>query len=440
MIEFVTIAIFALSLLGCILLGIPVLAALVFGFFLFCGYGLYKGHSLAAVGRMALGGIKTVKSILFIFLLIGIITALWRSSGTIAYIVYHATTVFSPSTMLLSTFLLCSALSVLTGTAFGTSATMGVICATIARSMGIDPLLIGGAVLSGSYFGDRLSPMSTSALLVATITDTDIFYNIKRMIPMSIVPTALSCLIYFLLGQNAHSAGSTAEICTLFEENFTLNPWLLLPAIAIVVLSLCKIKVKITMLVSLLLAAILSLAVQDLSLIDLLRTALLGYTPASQPLAKLMAGGGILSMVNVCCIVCLSSTYAGIFKGTGLMNNIKHHLTALSRKITPFGGTMVTAIITIMIGCNQTLAIMLTCELCDEMDIDKETRAAYLENTAVIMAPLIPWAIACAVPLGAVNAPTTSIVAACYLYLLPLWNYLMVLFSRKKHPATKYPL
>ena len=437
MIEFVTIAIFALSLLGCILLGIPVLAALVFGFFLFCGYGLYKGHSLAAVGRMALGGIKTVKSILFIFLLIGIITALWRSSGTIAYIVYHATTVFSPSTMLLSTFLLCSALSVLTGTAFGTSATMGVICATIARSMGIDPLLIGGAVLSGSYFGDRLSPMSTSALLVATITDTDIFYNIKRMIPMSIVPTALSCLIYFLLGQNAHSAGSTAEICTLFEENFTLNPWLLLPAIAIVVLSLCKIKVKITMLVSLLLAAILSLAVQDLSLIDLLRTALLGYAPTSAPLAKLMAGGGILSMVNVCCIVCLSSTYAGIFKGTGLMNNIKHHLTALSRKITPFGGTMVTAIITIMIGCNQTLAIMLTCELCDEMDVDKGTRAAYLENTAVIMAPLIPWAIACAVPLGAVNAPTASIVAACYLYLLPLWNYLVVLFSRKKHPATK---
>ena len=437
MIEFVTIAIFALSLLGCILLDIPVLAALVFGFFLFCGYGLYKGHTLAAVGRMALDGIKTVKSILFIFLLIGIITALWRSSGTIAYIVYHAMSVFSPSTMLLSTFLLCSALSVLTGTAFGTSATMGVICATIARSMGIDPLLIGGAVLSGSYFGDRLSPMSTSALLVATITDTDIFYNIKRMIPMSIVPTLVSCLIYFLLGQNAHSIGSTAEICTLFEENFTLTPWLLLPAITIVVLSLCKVKVKITMLVSLILAAILSLAVQDLSLVALLRTALLGYAPASEPLAKLMAGGGILSMVNVCCIVCLSSTYAGIFKGTGLMNNIKHHLTALSRKITPFGGTMVTAIITIMIGCNQTLAIMLTCELCDEMDVDKETRAAYLENTAVIMAPLIPWAIACAVPLGAVNAPTTSIVAACYLYLLPLWNYLVVLFSRKNPPATK---
>ncbi len=437
MVEFIVIAIFALSLLGCILLDISVLAALVFGFFLFCGYGLYKGHGLAAVGRMALGGIKTVKSMLFIFLLIGIITALWRSSGTIAYIVYHATSVFSPATMLLATFLLCSVLSVLTGTAFGTSATMGVICATIARSMGLDPLLIGGAVLSGSYFGDRLSPMSTSALLVATITDTDIFYNIKRMIPMSIVPTLLSCFIYFLLGQNAHGAGSTESIRTLFEGNFALNVWLLLPAIAIVVLSLFKIKVKITMLVSLLLAAILSVAVQGLSITELLSTALLGYTPADPPLADLMAGGGILSMVNVCCIVCLSSTYTGIFKGTGLMNNIKHHLTALSRKITPFGGTLVTAIITVMIGCNQTLAIMLTNELCDEMKVDKETRAAYLENTAVIMAPLIPWAIACAVPLSAVNAPTASIVAACYLYLLPLWNYVVVLFSRKKHPATK---
>ena len=437
MIEFVTIAIFSLSLLGCILFSIPVLAALVFGFFLFCGYGLYKGHGLAAVGRMALNGIKTVKNILFIFLLIGMITAFWRSSGTIAYIVYHATAVFSPATMLLSTFVLCGALSVLTGTAFGTSATMGVICATIARSMGLDPILIGGAVLSGSYFGDRLSPMSTSALLVATITDTNIFANIKRMVPISIVPTILSCLTYFLLGQNAHSADSTTEICTLFEENFVLNPWLLLPAIAIVVMSLLKIEVKITMLVSIVFAVILSAAVQDLSFIELLRTALLGYAPTSEPLADLMAGGGIVSMVNVFCIVCLSSTYAGIFKGTGLMNNIKHHLTALSKKITPYGGTLLTSIITIMIGCNQTLAIMLTCELCDEMEEDKNRRADYLENTAVVLAPLIPWSIACAVPLGAVNGPTLSIVAACYLYLLPIWNYILVLHEKKKHPVSK---
>ena len=436
MIEFAVIAVFALSLLGCLLLDISLLVALVFGFFLFCGYGLYKGHTLAQLGRMAFSGIKTVKNILFLFILIGMITAFWRASGTIAYIVYYATTVFSPTTMLLSTFLLCAALSVLTGTAFGTAATLGVICATIARSMGLDPVLIGGAVLSGSYFGDRLSPMSTSALLVAAITDTDIFANIKRMIPTSIIPALLSCLVYFLCGQNAHSADSAASICALFEAHFTLTLWLLLPALAIVVLSLLKVSVKITMSISILLAIVLSMMVQGLTFSDVLSTALFGYQPAA-PLAEVMAGGGILSMTNVFCIIFLSSTYAGIFKGTELLKNSKHHLTALAEKLTPYGSTLLISVITAMIACNQTLAIMLTCELCDEMVENKETRAVYLENTAVVVAPLIPWSIAGAVPLTTIDAPTASIVAACYLYLLPLWNYLVVLFSRKKHPATK---
>ena len=436
MMEFAVLLVFALSLLLCLVLDISLLAARVFGFFLFCGYGLYRGHTLAAVGRMALSGIKTVKNILFLFVLIGMITAFWRASGTIAYIVYHATAVFSPATMLLSTFLLCSVLSVLTGTAFGTAATMGVICATIARSMGLDPILIGGAVLSGSYFGDRLSPMSTSALLVSTITGTDIYDNIRKMIPVSIVPALLSCVVYFFLGRSAHSAGSAAEICTLFEESFTLTPWLLLPALVIVVLSLCKVSVKITMSVSILLAAVLSAAVQGLSLTEILRMALLGYAPAEAALIPIMSGGGLLSMVNVFCIVCLSSTYAGIFKGTGLLNSIKHHLTALAETVTPYGSMLLTAIITVMISCNQTLAIMLTCELCDEMVADKTTRAAYLENTAVVIAPLVPWSIACAVPLHTVNAPALSIAAACYLYLLPIWNYILVLHGSRQRPVS----
>ena len=435
MAELVVLLVFTLSLLGCIIFGLPVLAALVFGFFLFCGYGLYKGHSLASVGRMALSGVKTVKTILIIFILLGMITAFWRSSGTIAYIVYHATKVFSPSTMLLSTFLLCSALSVLTGTAFGTSATMGVICATIARSMGLDPVFIGGAVLAGSYYGDRLSPLSSSALLVAAITDTDIFSNVKRMVPYSVVPTLLACAVYFFLGRNVHGAGNTEEICTLFEANFALTAWLLLPAIIIVVLSLFKVNVKITMSVSIIVAAVLSAAVQGTSFMELLRFAFFGYMPASADLVELMSGGGIFSMTNVFCVVCLSSTYAGIFKGTGLMNNIKHHLTALADKITPFGSTLLTAIITIMIACNQTLAVMLTCELCDEVVPDKETRAIYLENTAIILAPVIPWTVACTVPLTSVNAPTISVVAACYLYFLPIWHYITVLYHRKKHSA-----
>ena len=437
MLECIVLVLFALALLLCLLLDVSLLLALALGFFLFFGYALLRGHRLYAVLKMAFSGIKTVAPILLVFLLIGMITAFWRACGTIAYIVYHATAVFSPSTVLLATFLLCAALSVLTGTAFGTSATMGMICGTIAAGMGIHPALIGGAVMSGSYFGDRLSPMSTSALLVATVTGTDIFANIRRMIPPTVVPTVLSCLVYFLLGQASGDVNSAAEVCALFEAHFTLTPWLLLPAAVIVVLSLFKVRVKITLLVSLIFAVVLAVLVQGMPLPTLLRTALLGFTPTAEALAGLMSGGGIRSMLNVCCIILLSATYAGIFKNTGLVNSIKHRLTAVSKAITPFGGTLLTSAITAMISCNQTLAIMLSNELCDEIVEDGATRALYLENTAVIIAPLIPWSIACGVTLAAVNAPPLSVVAACYLYLLPLWQYAVVLWQRKKHPVTK---
>ena len=120
------------------------------------------------------------------------ITALWRASGTIAYIVYMGSKLISPSILILLTFLLCSILSVLIGTSLGTAATMGVICASIGKAMGVNPYYVGGAVLSGIYFGDRCSPMSTSALLITELTKTNLYTNIKLMIKTS-VSGAIAC-------------------------------------------------------------------------------------------------------------------------------------------------------------------------------------------------------------------------------------------------------
>ena len=119
---------------------------------------------------MALGGVKTVSGILLTFLVIGVLTAFWRASGTIPVIVCYASGLIRPSVFLLMSFLLNCGISFLTGTSFGTAATMGVICASMGSAMHISPVLTGGAVLSGAFFGDRCSPLSTSALLVATFS------------------------------------------------------------------------------------------------------------------------------------------------------------------------------------------------------------------------------------------------------------------------------
>ena len=423
MIEIGVLSAFAVSLVICIGYDISILAALVFGFFLFFGYGLYRKHSVKEMCALAFSGVKTVKNILITFLLIGIITATWRVCGTIPYIVYHATRICSPGVMVLITFLLCCLISALTGTAFGTAATMGVICTTMASSMGVPLVYSGGAVLAGSFFGDRCSPMSTSALLVSTVTGTDLYRNIGNMVKTSVVPFVLTCGIYALLGLGAGGDFDTTQIQTLFAENFVLHPAALIPAAAIIVLSCFRVNVKITMSISILCGMAVAFFIQGTAPGQLLQIALWGYQPKDPQLAALLSGGGIQSMVKVFCIVCLSSCYSGMFNGTGLLEGFRGSLTRLSTKILPFGSILLTSIITVMVSCNQTLAIMLTHQLCTDTEPDPETIASHLENTTVVIAPLIPWSIAGAVPLATVGAPTASILLACYLYLLPLWNY-----------------
>lgn len=430
MLEISVLSIFALSLMLCISFDISILAALVFGFFLFFGYGLLKKHSVKAMAAMAFSGVKTVKNILITFVLIGIITATWRVCGTIPYIVYHATSFCDPRVMVLVTFLLCCVISVLTGTAFGTAATMGVICTTMASSMGIPLLYSGGAVLAGSFFGDRCSPMSTSALLVSTLTKSDLYRNISNMVKTSVVPFAISCVIYTVLGMGAETVYDVTEIQDLFVNAFCLHPTALIPAAVIILFSCFKLNVKITMSISILCGMAVAFFVQGTSLPELVKIAVWGYKPQDYQVAALLSGGGIQSMVKVFSIVCLSSCYSGMFNGTGLLEGFRTGLTKLSDKILPFGSILLTSIITVMISCNQALAIMLTHQLCVDTEKDPETMASYMENTVVVVAPLIPWSIAGAVPLSSVGAPTACILTACYLYLLPIWNYAVEIQKR----------
>lgn len=430
MIELIILIVFAGSLFICIGLDISILYALLFGYVLFFCYGIYTRHTIREMLFFSLSGIKTIKNILITFLLIGIITALWRACGTIPYIVYYSTGFCTPQTMVLFTFLLCCLISYLTGTAFGTSATMGVICATLANSMGVPVLFTGGAVLSGSYFGDRCSPMSTSALLVSSLTHTDLFRNIRLMIKTSLFPFIISCFLYLLAGMSVDSLPVQNEMRELFMEHFVFHPVVLIPAAVIVLFSLFRINVRLTMTVSVLTSIVIAVSLQNFSISEVIRSAILGYRPTDPDISILLSGGGVISMLKVCMIVCISSCYSGMFDGTGLLKHIRAAIENISEKITPFGGIFLTSIITGMISCNQTLTIMLTHQLCSETEKNPEHMASHLENTAVVIPPLIPWSIASTVTLTAVNAPMLCILTGFYLYLLPIWNLFIAVIKK----------
>ncbi|ALQ35737.1 Na+/H+ antiporter NhaC family protein [Fusobacterium hwasookii] len=428
----ITISLFSLSLIVCLLLKISVVYALIIGYIIFISYGLIKGYKLKALIKKSFEGIMTVKNILLVFILIGMITALWRASGTIAFIVYIGSKLISPSILIFLTFLFCAVLSVLIGTSLGTAATMGVICFSIGKTMGINPYYIGGAVLSGIYFGDRCSPMSTSALLISELTKTDLYANIKLMIKTSVIPFIVTCLFYLLLGFKSTVSSVSVGVTEIFKQNYNLNIIVIIPAILIIILSILKINVKKTMLVSIVISFIIAMFIQRDSIVALINYCIFGYHHPNERLNLMMKGGGILSMVNVSLIVGISSSYSGIFKETKLLVSLKEHLKVFAKKTSNYFVIFLSSIISGAIACNQSLGIILTNELSEEL-VDKRERAIILENTVVLLVGLIPWNIAMDVPLKTLDVGVMSGLFAFYLYFLPLWNLFAGIIKEKKY-------
>lgn len=381
MAEALTIGGFLAGLTFCIITGNEVLYALLFGVFCFSSYALYKGVMPGNVMRMLGEGMYRVFNILVIFIFIGCMTALWRISGTIPFILYYSVGWIQPQFFVLCTFLLCSMMSFLTGTSFGTVSTMGVICMMISNTAGLDPLLTAGAILSGIFFGDRCSPMSSSALLVCSLTKTDIYGNVRNMMRSSVVPFLISCVLYVVLSKNAEGMEPDMTTVALFEEYFSLHWVTVLPALLIFVLAFLHVDVKIAMGISILTAAVIALTIQGSSFTELLTTMWRGarFGEGSQ-MAELLNGGGIMSMVKVAAIV-----------------------------------------------------MILTNQICEGIYDRNEDLALALENTVIVIAALIPWSIAGSVPVMTVGSDSRCLWFAFYLYLLPIWNllksYLLRIFS-----------
>ena len=420
--AWLTLGLFAAGLLLCLFCKLSVLYALSFGLLLFSVYARRSGFSWTEILRMALRGVWKIRGILLTFILIGTMTALWRAAGTLPVVVCYAAGFIRPSVFLLMTFLLNCAVSVLTGSAFATSATMGVICAAMGRTAGISMQLTGAAVLSGAYFGDRCSPVATSALLVAELTHTNIFDNIKNMLRTALVPFLLACAVYAGLGLHAVPSGELLNLRALFARELRLHWLAILPVVVIVLLSLRRVDAKTAMAASILTAVPLAVFLQKFAPADLLRISLFGYRASDPEAAAMLNGGGIAAFVKITGIVSLSASYAELFQKTDLLVGVKALVERFARRTSPYAAVLGTSVLSAMLACNQTLTVMLTKQLCEEVEPENSRLALGLEDSAVIIAALIPWSVAAAGPLASIGAPGTAVLLACYLYLLPLWR------------------
>jgi Na+:H+ antiporter, NhaC family len=382
---------------------------------------IHQGFSPNTIVRVAISGSRQSWPVIKILLLIGSVTAVWIAAGTVPALVYYGVQCISPQWFIAAAFGLTSLVSLLLGTSFGTASTIGVALMMMANGSDVNPHLIAGAIIAGAYVGDRCSPMSSSAHLVAIITRTNLYTNLRNMIATGILPFGISMVLYWLLSWAYPVSLSQSELPQELDRLFQLHWLVLLPAFTLLVLAVARVQTTIAMLGSLAVAAVIAVQMQHVSVWQVVQFAIVGFSLSEDtPVRSILVGGGMLAMAKVCLVVILSTTIAGVLSGTRSLQRVTHWLRPARSPSSLFLGTTVVGSAAAAFGCTQTIAILLTQQLVEQNYEDDRQLALDLENTVVVL------------PATALLTDWGFIPYAVYLYLLPILTFVQL--RRRQSP------
>ena len=419
---------FLAAMVTCVITGVDLVVALVWGIALFSLIGLRRGHTLRELWAMMWREGRKLVGVLGIFMFIGAITALWRSCGTIAFFIYHGVQIITPSLFVLVAFLLTCLLSYALGTSFGVVGTAGIILMALARSGGVDVMVTAGAVMSGAYFGDRCSPASSSASLVAAVTETKLYDNLRNMHKTGTLPLLLSIGVYAFLSVRHPIQSVDHGLLEALTEYYDISLWTLAPAVLMLVLPLVRLPIRETLVVSSLTAFAVSVFVQDMGVWETLYAAVLGYTPHSEALASVLSGGGVVSMLLASVSVMATGLFAGLLSGIGVLDGIRVQVGKLAEKWGLYGVTTLVSLAAGMIFCNQSIMVMmsqpLVAETYEKKGASRERLAIDMENSAIILAAVIPWNLACSIPHEMLGAGPGAVPYTVLMFMIPLCHAL----------------
>ena len=418
---------------------------LIFSVFnnIFLGYGLTI--SLILFSLIGLKRNKTIKDLLKLYtfeskrsfpiikilILISILISVWLSCGTIPSIVYYSLKYINPNLFILFCFLIAAVTSILIGTSFGTVSSIGIPLIIIAQASNRNLNLVGGAIMSGAYLGDRCSPLSSSLLLLCNLTNVDLFKYIRKVFIFGIIPTIISIIFYlFFSFKNPLTFIDNSLSLTLYND-FHINFILLIPAIIIIILSLKKVSISKSITISIITSIIICLFIQKITMIDLCNYIIFGYKTSSS-LSNIIKGGGIISMFKTCYIIIISCCLTGFFSGLNIFGGLEKYLKKIKlNRSKLFFITLLLGLIIASIGCSQTIAFILTIEILKDTyeNYNNEDIAMEFSNSAIITSALIPWCIAALVPTSVLGISNYKFIPyAIFLYIVPIFHLCYCLY------------
>lgn len=419
--------------------------SLILCWIVFIVISLRKGYGLKSILKMSYTGGKKSFLVIKNLLLIGAVTGAWMISGTIPGIVYYSLKLINPDTFVLLAFLISCATSFVLGSATGTATIVGLPLIIIARGGDVNLDLAAGAIIAGVYFGDRCSPMSSSAALVSSLTGTKLLKNIKNMLFTSVIPIVLSIGFYYECSVLNPLKITNSHLPDEILQTFRIDYLILIPVVLLLVLCLSKIGIQSAMLLSIFAASVMAVFVQGHQPLQVLHAIFFGFSLDPRiPLHSIFEGGGITSMIKASFVVFAACALAGVLEEMRTFDGLRQFLINMKLKgAMLYGMTAIISTLTAAFGCSQSIAVVMTDEIMRDCYQKEENYqfALDIENSCILTSALIPWNIAALICTVTLNVSMAGFVPyAFYLYTFPIIYFFYVWFKEAMPNSIKNKL
>lgn len=353
---------------------------------------------------------KTIPAI-FILVLVGGLIGSWMIGGTIPMLVYYGLKIISPEYMILTSFLVTCLISLCTGTSWGSAGTVGVALMGVATGMDANLGAVAGAIVSGAYFGDKISPLSDSTNFAPLVAGTDLYSHIQHMLWTTIPAFLLSCIVFYFAGNSEVSADTPANVLAILaniKELFSLNILLLLPPVIILWGAIWKLPTIPLMVVAIAIGVANAVIFQGFSLVTALTAMLSGFNASMfsdtglanvtviSDVLTLVNRGGMASMMGVVLLVFCAFSFAGTLSLSGGLKVLVEMLSkGIKGTASLIGATIITTITVVCTTSDGKLALLIPSELFRDtykkMQLDAKNLSRTIEDAGTVIEPLVPW-------------------------------------------------
>lgn len=402
------------------------------------------GYNWKAVEGMMVDGIGKAMQSILILAIVGMMIGVWLLSGTIPTMIYYGLKLLSPKIFLVAAVLICSITALATGTSWGTMGTMGLALIGIGYGLGMPIGPTAGAILAGAYFGDKLSPLSDTTNLAPAMAGTDVFTHVKYMLQSTIITYVIALIFFGVYGFTHASTGAvdTSQVQILIqglEDNFNINPLLLLPPVVVILSIALKIPAIPGITLGMLTAGILAPIFQDGvtfgNILDVSRNGFVCETDVAA-LNDLLSTGGLMNMSSSILMTVIAMMFGGIMEGSGQLAVI---IDAITKKIKSaaglVGATEVTCILSNAVMPEQYISILVPGRMYApayrKAGIHPKSLSNALESAGTVTSCLVPWN-TCGMFIAATLGVSTAVYApwAIFNYLMPVVCLVMAFLGK----------